>query len=136
MYGCHSRRCASLACAAFLALWTMAAHAASGADTTAVTEANPALNTALPPIESIGSGSDIRAFLEPSVPEELTRAALRRAWVVDPTIHDFVGVSEDSRDFDRHSTDSLSTGRQLSQSASCENLQHIVGCLAGPLTRR
>jgi hypothetical protein len=71
----------------------MAAHAASAADTTAVTEANPAFNTALPPIESIGSGSDIRAFLEPGVPEELTGAALRRAWVVDPTIHDFVGVS-------------------------------------------
>ena len=35
----------------------------------------------LPPIESIGSGSDIRPFLALGVSVELTRAALRRAWV-------------------------------------------------------
>ncbi|MGH6798478.1 MAG: DUF3306 domain-containing protein, partial [Roseiarcus sp.] len=46
----------------------------------------------LPPIESIGAGSDIRAFLAAGVPADLTRAALRRAWSADPTIRDFVGL--------------------------------------------
>ena len=52
----------------------------------------------LPPIESIGSGSDIRPFLAPGVPADVTRAALRRAWSTDPAIRDFVGLSEDSWD--------------------------------------
>jgi hypothetical protein len=53
----------------------------------------------LPPIESIGSGSDIRPFLAPGVPADLTRTALRRAWSTDPAIRDFVGLSENSWDF-------------------------------------
>ena len=53
----------------------------------------------LPPIESIGAGSDIRAFLAPGVPADLTRAALRRAWSADPAIRDFIGLSENSWDF-------------------------------------
>jgi hypothetical protein len=53
----------------------------------------------LPPIESIGPGSDIRPFLDPGVPQNLTRAALRRAWATDPTIRDFIGLSENSWDF-------------------------------------
>jgi hypothetical protein len=54
---------------------------------------------ALPPIDSITATSDVRAFLAPGVPEELTRAALRRAWVIDPTIRDFVGLAENQWDF-------------------------------------
>jgi len=53
----------------------------------------------LPPIESIVAGTDIRPFLAPGVPEELTRAALRRAWTTDPAIRDFIGISENSWDF-------------------------------------
>ena len=53
----------------------------------------------LPPLESIGSSSDIRAFLQRGVPASLTRAALRRAWSADPAIRDFVGLSENSWDF-------------------------------------
>jgi hypothetical protein len=53
----------------------------------------------LPPIESIGAGSDIRPFLAPGVPADLTRAALRRAWSADPAIRDFIGLSENSWDF-------------------------------------
>jgi hypothetical protein len=53
----------------------------------------------LPPIESIGSGSDIRPFLAAGVPADLTRAALRRAWSADPAIRDFIGLSENSWDF-------------------------------------
>jgi Protein of unknown function (DUF3306) len=55
--------------------------------------------TTLPPIETITAESDIRAFLAPGVPPELTRAALRRAWATDPNIRDFVGLSENSWDF-------------------------------------
>jgi hypothetical protein len=62
----------------------------------------PAFDPAtLPPIESITATSDIRAFLAPGVPEELTRAALRRAWVTDPTIRNFIGIAENQWDFTR-----------------------------------
>jgi len=53
----------------------------------------------LPSLESIGANSDIRAFLQRGVPATLTRAALRRAWSSDPAIRDFVGLSENSWDF-------------------------------------
>jgi len=55
----------------------------------------------LPPIQSINAASDVRAFLAPGVPVELTRAALRRAWATDPTIRDFVGIAENQWDFTR-----------------------------------
>src|SRR5438270_4874337 len=58
----------------------------------------------LPPIESITAETDIRAFLAPGVPAELTRAALRRAWASDPKIRDFVGLSENSWDFNAPDT--------------------------------
>lgn len=53
----------------------------------------------LPSIETITAESDIRAFLAPGVPPELTRAALRRVWSADPNIRDFIGLSENSWDF-------------------------------------
>jgi len=53
----------------------------------------------LPPIETITAESDIRAFLAPGVPPELTRVALRRVWSADPNIRDFIGLSENSWDF-------------------------------------
>jgi Protein of unknown function (DUF3306) len=55
--------------------------------------------TKLPPIESITAESDIRAFLAPGVPPELTRAALRRAWAADPWIRNFVGLADYDWDF-------------------------------------
>jgi hypothetical protein len=55
--------------------------------------------SALPSIESITATTDIRAFLAPGVPAELTRAALRRAWVADPQIRNFVGIAENQWDF-------------------------------------
>jgi len=55
--------------------------------------------TKLPPIESITAETDIRAFLAPGIPVELSRAALRRAWSADPRIREFVGLSENSWDF-------------------------------------
>jgi len=53
----------------------------------------------LPPIESIDAATDITAFLRKSVPQELSRAALRRAWSADPAIRDFVGLAENAWDF-------------------------------------
>jgi hypothetical protein len=53
----------------------------------------------LPSIESISAETDIRSFLAPGVPAELTRAALRRAWAADPQIRDFVGLADYAWDF-------------------------------------
>ena len=53
----------------------------------------------MPPIESIAADTDIRCFLAPGVPPELTRAALRRAWATDPKIRDFVGLADYDWDF-------------------------------------
>jgi hypothetical protein len=55
--------------------------------------------SSLPPLESITGASDVRAYLAPGVPAELTRAALRRAWVADPAIRDFVGLAENAWNF-------------------------------------
>jgi TorA maturation chaperone TorD len=55
--------------------------------------------TSLPPLQSITAGTDIRSFLESTVPIELTQAALRRAWVTDPAIRDFIGIAENQWDF-------------------------------------
>jgi hypothetical protein len=55
--------------------------------------------TVLPPIDSITANSDIRPFMAPGVPLELSRAALRRAWLSDPDIRDFVGLAENQCDF-------------------------------------
>jgi hypothetical protein len=53
----------------------------------------------LPPIESIDAVTDIRAFLGKGIPQELSRAALRRAWSADPAIRNFVGLAENAWDF-------------------------------------
>src|SRR5712671_1826996 len=62
--------------------------------------ASPSFDPAsLPPLQSITVGTDIRSFLGSSVPVELTKAALRRAWATDPAIRDFVGIAESQWDF-------------------------------------
>jgi uncharacterized protein DUF3306 len=53
----------------------------------------------LPPIESIEAATDITAFLRKGIPPALSRAALRRAWAADPAIRDFIGLAENSWDF-------------------------------------
>lgn len=62
-------------------------------------EARAKIEAALPPLESITELSDVTAFLKAGVPSDLTRAALRRVWTVDPSIRDFVGLAENSWDF-------------------------------------
>lgn len=74
-------------------------RASSGAPSKSEEE-KPAFDLkSLPSIDSITATTDIRAFLAPGVPEELKNAALRRAWRADPAIRDFVGLSENSWDF-------------------------------------
>jgi hypothetical protein len=53
----------------------------------------------LPSLDSIGADTNIAAFLRRDVPPELTRAALRRAWISDPAIKNFVGLVENGWDF-------------------------------------
>lgn len=63
-------------------------------------EEKPAFDLkSLPSLDSITATTDIRAFLAPGVPEELKHAALRRVWRTDPAIRDFIGLSENSWDF-------------------------------------
>ena len=69
------------------------------------TPATPTFDPAsLPSIDSIAAGTDIRIFLRSGVPAELTEAALRRAWVSDPTIRDFIGIAENQWDFTNPTT--------------------------------
>jgi hypothetical protein len=53
----------------------------------------------LPSLEQIVADTDIGAFLQSGVPADLTRAALRCAWVSDPAIRDFIGIAENQWDF-------------------------------------
>lgn len=53
----------------------------------------------LPSLDSITAATDVRAFLSPGVPKELTHAALRRAWLADPAIRNFKGLAEYDWDF-------------------------------------
>jgi hypothetical protein len=48
----------------------------------------------LPPLESLGAGSDLSAFLHAKVPALLRQAALRRVWAADPGIRDFTGPAD------------------------------------------
>jgi Protein of unknown function (DUF3306) len=84
----------------FIARWLRLKQEADaslqGTDSSAPPPVDPAH---LPPIESITAQTDIRQFLQSGVPAELMRAALRTAWVADPVIRDFIGVSETQWDF-------------------------------------
>jgi hypothetical protein len=87
----------------FLSRWSRLKRGAAEDRDTASTEDAPPADAvdpaSLPPIESITSGTDIRAFLQSGVPAELRRAALRRVWASDPAIRDFIGIAENQWDF-------------------------------------
>jgi hypothetical protein len=69
---------------------------ASATDEASVPVFDPA---SLPSLESIGAQTDIRAFLQAGVPNDLRLAALRRAWSADPAILNFKGLAEYDWDF-------------------------------------
>ena len=73
---------------------------AAPSDPAAAPEAKPAFDPAtLPPVKSLTPESDITAFLREEVPAALRRAALRRAWTLDPAIRDFVGPADYAWDY-------------------------------------
>lgn len=88
--------------------------------------------TTLPSLESIGANSDIRAFLQRGVPASLTRAALRRAWSTDPAIRDFIGLSENSWDF--NAPDELRGFGPLSVDEVRQAMERFFGMQAGETT--
>jgi hypothetical protein len=92
--------------------------------------------TKLPPIETITAESDIRAFLAPGVPPELTRAALRRAWAADPKIRDFVGLAD--YDWDFNAPDAMTGFGPLEMTDELrQQIARMVGrSLATPATER
>jgi hypothetical protein len=53
----------------------------------------------LPSLDSITAETDMRAFLQSGVPDDLKNAALRRAWTADPGVRDFVELLENGWDF-------------------------------------
>jgi hypothetical protein len=74
-----------------------AARAAAPTDGVGTAEPEFDFLSQLPSIESITA--TIRPFLRPGVPSELTHAALRRVWSVDPNIRDYIGLAENQWDF-------------------------------------
>ena len=70
----------------------------------AVGRADPSPDTpfdvsTLPKIEDLTPSSDITAFLQKGVPDELKRLVLRRIWSLDPAIRDFIEVAENQYDW-------------------------------------
>lgn len=53
----------------------------------------------LPPLDSLTAESDFSVFLKPGVPAAIRGAALRKAWVADPLIRDYVSPLDYGWDF-------------------------------------
>lgn len=53
----------------------------------------------LPSVDDLKPDSDITAFLNKRVPEELRRLAMRRMWTLDPAIRDFIEMAENQYDW-------------------------------------
>jgi hypothetical protein len=80
----------------------------------------------LSPICSLGADSDVTPFLAPGVPVGLARQALRRAWITDPAIRDFVGLSENAWDF------TVSDGVPGFGQLSAEDARRLAARALGP----
>jgi Protein of unknown function (DUF3306) len=83
----------------------------------------------LPPIDAIDATTDITAFLRKGIPQELSRAALRRAWSADPAIRDFIGLAENAWDF--NDPNAMPGFGPLDWSA--ERVEALVGRIVGSL---
>lgn len=53
----------------------------------------------LPPIETLDASSDYTLFFKPGVPQALRTAALRKAWIADPLIRDYMSPLDYAWDF-------------------------------------
>ncbi|MGL4242452.1 MAG: DUF3306 domain-containing protein [Beijerinckiaceae bacterium] len=58
-----------------------------------------AVELPLPSLEDIVPGADVSAFFQKHVPEALRTAALRKLWVTDPAIRDFIEMADYQWDF-------------------------------------
>src|SRR5216683_2672397 len=106
----------------------MEVHDSTPPPGTAENPPNPDVDlSSLPPIESIDAATDITAFLRKGIPQELSRAALRRAWSADPAIRDFIGLAENAWDF--NDPNAMPGFGPLDCSA--EQLQALVGRVIG-----
>ncbi len=85
--------------------------------------------SSLPPIDSIDAATDITAFLGKSIPSELSRAALRRAWTTDPAIRDFVGLAENAWDFNDPNAMPGFGSLDLTQAELSRIVDRIVGAM-------
>ena len=70
-----------------------------GDDRGDVTGADDHPDAPLPSVEDLKPDSDITAFLDKRVPEELRRMAMRRMWTLDPAIRDFIEMAENQYDW-------------------------------------
>lgn len=64
----------------------------------------------LPDIDSLGAGSDYKVFLQPGVPVELRRQALRKAWLTDPGVRAYKTYAEYDWDFNAPGYGALRSG--------------------------
>ncbi|WP_374466755.1 DUF3306 domain-containing protein [Ferrovibrio sp.] len=70
------------------------------AETDAVAEEGPEIDPAsLPPIESLTEASDFSVFLKKGVPPALRAAALRKLWLVEPSVVNYQPLVEYNWDF-------------------------------------
>lgn len=53
----------------------------------------------LPPIDSIDASTDLTPWLRKKIPDAWKQAALSRVWATDPAISQFIGISENSWDW-------------------------------------
>ncbi|MEQ1713973.1 MAG: DUF3306 domain-containing protein, partial [Hyphomicrobium sp.] len=76
-----------------------AVHGAGGDERGDVTGVGDHPDAPLPSVEDLKPDSDITAFLDKRVPEELRRMAMRRMWTLDPAIRDFIEMAENQYDW-------------------------------------
>lgn len=62
-------------------------------------EADPDLLASLPKLEDIDANTDLTLFMQKGVPDSLRQAAMRRMWVADPAIRDFIEMADYAWDF-------------------------------------
>jgi hypothetical protein len=65
----------------------------------AVADSEQETEPPLPRIEDLTAESNLSVFMRPGVPRELQKAALRRAWSLDPAIRDYCGPADYALNF-------------------------------------
>jgi hypothetical protein len=80
----------------------------------------------LPPIESIDASTDLSPWLRQRVPDAWRQAALKRVWTSDPAISQFIGLAENSWDW--NATDGVPGFGPLSPSHNVADLlARVIG---------